>query len=108
MVNQNSAITPDKTEERKNSHRSRSSADCARSHFEIKVAGQLDEHWSEWLGNLSMSHDAQGNTLLTGMIPDQAALHGILTNIRDLGLVLISLNQVDVKMERKGCYENSK
>ena len=59
--------------------------------YEIKVGGHLDEGWSEWLGELSLTHDAQGNTLLAGSIADQSALYGILVKIRDLGLPLISL-----------------
>ena len=70
-------------------------------HYEIKVKGQLDEHWADWLGGLSITHDAQGNSLLTGVIPDQAALHGILTQIRDLGLTLISLTPQSVGVEDK-------
>ena len=57
--------------------------------YEIKVAGHLDEHWSERLGGLAISHDERGCTLLTGFVPDQAALHGILGQFRDLGLTLI-------------------
>ncbi len=60
-------------------------------HYEIKVQGYLDGHWSEWLGGLAVNHDGEGYTLLSGLIPDQAALHGILVQIRDLGLPLISL-----------------
>jgi hypothetical protein len=59
--------------------------------YEIKVTGHLDEHWSEVLGGLVIAHDDQGCTLLTGIIPDQAALHGILGQLRELGLTLIWL-----------------
>lgn len=59
--------------------------------YEIKIRGHLEEHWSDWLGGLEISHDTQGNSLITGNVPDQAALHGILAQIRDLGLTLISL-----------------
>jgi len=58
--------------------------------YEIKVAGHLDQHWSEWLGGLAIAHD-DGHTLLTGFIPDQSALYGILGQISNLGLTLISL-----------------
>ena len=61
------------------------------SYYEIKVGGHLDEHWAEWFANLSLTHDAQGNTLLVGPIADQASLYGTLAKIRDLGLALISL-----------------
>jgi hypothetical protein len=59
--------------------------------YEIKVAGHLDEHWSGWLGGLAITHEENGCTLLTGVIPDQAALHGILGQIQELGLTLIWL-----------------
>ena len=81
-------------------------------HYEIKVKGQLDEHWADWLGGLSITHDAQGNSLLTGVVPDQAALHGILTQIRDLGLTLISITPKDdhgetVEGDDKNVQQNS-
>ena len=62
--------------------------------YEIKVKGHLEQHWSEYLGSLEIIWDAQGNSLLTGFIPDQAALHGILAKIRDLGLTLVSLSRL--------------
>jgi len=65
--------------------------------YEIKIKGHLDKQWSEWLGNLKIAYDDAGNTLLSGHIPDQAALHGILTQIRDLGMTLISLSTQNVE-----------
>jgi hypothetical protein len=62
--------------------------------YEIKIKGHLDEHWSDWLGGMEITQDRHGNSLLTGNIPDQAALHGILNQIRDLGLTLISIKHV--------------
>ena len=59
--------------------------------YEIKISGHLDTHWSQHFGGLALWHDVHGDTLLTGAIPDQAALHGILGQIRDLGLSLIWL-----------------
>ena len=59
--------------------------------YEITIKGHIDEHWTDWLGGLKITWDANGNSLLTGIVPDQAALHGILMQIRDLGLGLISL-----------------
>lgn len=73
-------------------------------HYEIKVKGHLEEHWADWLGGLSITHDSQGNSLLTGVVPDQAALHGILAQIRDLGLTLISLTPQSVE-EQEGTDE---
>jgi len=69
--------------------------------YEIKVKGHLEEHWSDWLGGLEVAHDGHGNSLLTGVIPDQAALHGILAQIRDLGLTLISISPHVEDAERK-------
>lgn len=60
-------------------------------HYEIKVKGHLEEHWSDRLGGLEIRQDADGSTLLSGAVPDQSALHGILAPIRDLGLILISI-----------------
>ncbi len=68
--------------------------------YEIKVKGNLGEHWSDWLGGLEITQDKQGNSLLIGVVPDQAALHGILNQIRDLGLTLISVSP-QVTMEEK-------
>jgi hypothetical protein len=59
--------------------------------YEIKIRGHLDGHWSDWLGGLEITQDEQGNSLLTGVVPDQAALHGILVQIRDLRLTLVSI-----------------
>jgi hypothetical protein len=59
--------------------------------YQIKVKGILDKHWSDWLGGLEITQDEYGNSLLTGVLPDQAALHGILIQIRDLRLPLISI-----------------
>ncbi len=53
---------------------------------EIRVKGQIDEHWSEWFDDLTTTHTDQNETVLTGPIPDQAALHGLLAKLRDLGL----------------------
>ena len=63
--------------------------------YEIKIEGHLDGDWSESLGGMEITHEEHGYTLLTGVIPDQAALHGVLVQIRDLGLVLVSLNLMD-------------
>jgi len=59
--------------------------------YEIKIKGHLEEHWSDWLGGLAIGQDREGNSLLSGVVPDQAALHGILAQIRDMGLTLISI-----------------
>jgi hypothetical protein len=76
--------------------KSPSSLDEGGINYQIKIKGYLDAHWAEWLGGLAIDYDQEGFTLLTGVIPDQSALHGILVQIRDLGLTLISLRPVDV------------
>jgi hypothetical protein len=59
--------------------------------YEIRVQGVLDESWSAWLGGLDVRPLSSGETLLSGTIRDQAALHGLLNKIRDLGLPLVGL-----------------
>jgi hypothetical protein len=60
--------------------------------YEIIVKGQLDVHWQAWFGDLNISPTEDGNTILSGMIADQAALYGILKRINNLGLRLVSVN----------------
>jgi len=63
--------------------------------YEIKIKGELDPLWMEWFENLTLAHDCEGNTLLTGPIVDHTALHSILLKIRDLNLKLISVNKIE-------------
>ncbi len=60
-------------------------------YYEIRVRGQLDSHWSAWFEGLTLSPLGNGETLIAGLIQDQAALHGFLAKIRDLGLHLLSV-----------------
>ena len=60
-------------------------------YYEIKVKGHLDPKWSEWFAGLQLAHLEGNETLLSGLLPDQAALHGLLERIRDLNLTLISV-----------------
>jgi hypothetical protein len=59
--------------------------------YEFKVARCLSDQWAAWFDGLELSYDDQGNTLLSGIINDQAALHGVLTKVRDLNLILLSV-----------------
>lgn len=61
--------------------------------YRIHVRGHLDDRWSERLGGLAIQRQDDGTTLLVGAIVDQAALHGVLARIRDLGLPLLSVVQ---------------
>ena len=69
----------------------------ANQHYQIEIKGQLDAHWHEWFDDLTLTLTEDGNTVLSGIIADQAALHGVLKKINNLGLKLIS-----VKSARKG------
>jgi hypothetical protein len=62
--------------------------------YQIRLNGQLDCEWTDWFGGLTITLDDDGNTLLTGPAIDQAALHGLLKKVRDLGLSLISINPI--------------
>jgi hypothetical protein len=66
------------------------------SGYKFRVNGHLDQHWSSWFGDLTLTHEDDGTTCLTGAIADQAELHGLLSKIRDLGVTLISVEVVDV------------
>lgn len=59
--------------------------------YEFKVAQSLSDQRAAWFDGLALEHDDHGNTLLTGTITDQAAVHGVLTKIRDLNLILLSV-----------------
>ena len=62
--------------------------------YEIRVKGHLDTRWNAWFDRLTLSHDSDGTTIIHGQVADQAALHGLLQKVRDLGLPLISVNHV--------------
>jgi hypothetical protein len=63
--------------------------------YEIRVKGHLDPRWSEWFDGLQITNEPNGEALLSGYIPDQAALHGVLAKVRDLNLQLISVTSVN-------------
>jgi hypothetical protein len=62
-------------------------------YYEIKVGGHLDSHWSEWFDGWRLTYDERDDTIISGLVPDQSALHGALAKIRDLGIPLLSLNR---------------
>jgi len=63
--------------------------------YEIRVKGRLNARWAGWFDGLTLTHDSDGTTIIHGPVADQAALHGLLQKIRDLGLPLISVNHLD-------------
>jgi hypothetical protein len=62
--------------------------------YEIRLKGHLDSRWAAWFDGLSLTNDSDGTTVLHGQVVDQAALHGLLQKVRDVGLPLISVTQV--------------
>ena len=63
--------------------------------YEIRIKGHLDDRWADWFEGLAITLEENGNTLLSGPVTDQAALHGLLKKVRDLGMPLLSVNPVD-------------
>jgi hypothetical protein len=63
--------------------------------YEIRLKGHLDDRWAEWFEGLTITLEDNGGTLLTGPVNDQAALHGLLRRLRDLGLPLLSVSPVE-------------
>ncbi len=61
----------------------------------IRVDGCIDEHWSSWFAGLTISHTDQGETVLSGLVVDQAALYGVLSMLRDLSLPLLSVESAE-------------
>jgi hypothetical protein len=66
-------------------------------YYEIQLKGHLDNRWAAWFSGLTITRETNGNTRLTGPVADQAALHGLLRKVRDLGLHLISVMQIEPK-----------
>ncbi len=62
--------------------------------YELRVAGHLDEHWSAWFDGMALVREDDGTTALRGSVADQAALHGHLAKVRDLGTTLISVEVI--------------
>jgi hypothetical protein len=63
--------------------------------YQIRIKGHLDEQWTDWFSGLTITLEESGDTLLTGPITDQSALFGLLRRVSDLGMKLISFNQMD-------------
>jgi hypothetical protein len=63
--------------------------------YEIRVKGRLDARWIAWFDGMALTHDGDGTTLIHGQVVDQAALHGLLAKVRDVGLPLVSVTEVE-------------
>jgi hypothetical protein len=64
--------------------------------YQIRIKGHLDRQWTDWFGGLTITLEDNGDTLLTGPVVDQAALHGLLRKVRDLGMTLVSVAEVPI------------
>ena len=69
--------------------------------YEIRIKGHLDNRWADWFEGLTITLEEDGNTLLAGLVIDQAALHGLLKKVRDLGMPLVSVNFVKPSQAKK-------
>jgi hypothetical protein len=69
--------------------------------YEIRLKGHLAARWAAWFDGMSLTREGDGTTLIHGPVVDQAALHGLLQRVRDLGLPLLSVTQVD-SMQKSG------
>ena len=63
--------------------------------YEIRLTGHLEERWGAWFDGMTVSRAGDGTTVINGPVADQAALHGVLQRVRDLGLPLISVRKVE-------------
>ena len=63
--------------------------------YQIRIKGHLGSQWTNWFGGLTITREENGDTLLAGSVVDQAALHGLLKKVRDLGMTLVSVNHVE-------------
>jgi hypothetical protein len=72
------------------------------AYYEIRLKGHLEARWEQWFDGLTISLEEDGSTLLSGPLADQAALHGILKKVRDVGLTLLSVNSVKTEGTEHG------
>lgn len=63
--------------------------------YQIRLQGHLDSHWATWFDGLTLTTESDGTTIIAGPVADQAALHGLLQKVRDVGLPLVSVTSVD-------------
>ncbi len=64
---------------------------------EIQIKGHINKQWSEWFDGITINHSGSDNTILSGRVPDQAALYGIIARLRDLGMQLSSVSSEEIE-----------
>ena len=69
--------------------------------YEIRLKGHLNARWAAWFDGLSLTRENDGTTTIHGLVPDQAALHGLLAKVRDLGLPLVSVTHFEPEYPKK-------
>jgi hypothetical protein len=69
--------------------------------YEIRLKGHLGSRWSAWFDGLTLTEDSDGTTAIRGSVIDQAALHGLLQKVRDIGLPLVSVTRIDLNPPRR-------
>jgi hypothetical protein len=62
---------------------------------EVRVKGRMDDHWTEWFQNFEIAASGEDETTMVGEVKDQSALYGLIAKLRDLGMVLLSVNEVE-------------
>ena len=70
--------------------------------YEIRLKGHLDQRWSAWFDGMTLTHDANGETILSGLVVDQAALHSLLIKVHTLNLTLISVVRIEADAPAEG------
>jgi hypothetical protein len=70
--------------------------------YEIRLTGHLDQRWAAWFDGLTVGRESDGTTVISGPIADQAALHGLLQRVRDIGLPIVSVTWVDADSNGSG------
>jgi hypothetical protein len=64
-------------------------------HYSIRLTGHLDQRWTAWFDGMTVTDESDGTTVLSGSVADQAALHGLLQRVRDLGLPIVSVTRIE-------------